>query len=173
MVVVERTMKPTHPLLVTCGDVLMSVVACEEPPVLDVKARLIESLALVTVLFAASFTQTVIVDCETPFAGIGFGETDVVICVGVPKPENEMVPEAEVSEPDVAVAVHASATLSLIVNFTVVPDASVLADVGLPPPPAGVVLVTVAPQSVLVFGWVMVSVIGVGPKTLLPPASWT
>jgi hypothetical protein len=59
------------------------------------------------------------------------------------------------------------------VNFTVVPVDEVLAVAGFPAPPAGVVVVTVAPQTTFVFGWFIVRVTGVGPNTLLPPASWT
>lgn len=114
--------------------------------------RLIESVAPVTVLFAASLTQTVIVDVATPFAGIGFGEAVAPRCVAAPEPLNEIVLDAGVSEPDVAVAVHDSAVASEMWNVTVVPVDGVLAVAGLPVPPAGVVLVTVAPQWVVVLG---------------------
>ena len=152
MVVVERAMKEAQPAVAACGVELINVVPCAVPPVLDVNTRSIESLAPVTVLFAASFTQTVIVDCEAPLAGIGLGDAVATRCVAAPAPVNEIVPAAGVSPLEVAVAVHASATASLIVNFTVVPPDDVLAVAGLPPPPAGVVVVTVAPQSVVVFG---------------------
>lgn len=171
--VVDLTTNPAQPPVMTCGVELWSVVACDAPPVLELKRRLIESFAEVTVFPAASLRQTVIVDVELPLAGMGFGETDALSCVGDPKPEKEMVELAGVSVPDVAVAVHDSATASLIVNFTVVPLAAVLAVAGLPVPPAGVVPVTVAPHRVALLGWVIVRVTGVGPKTLFPPASCT
>jgi hypothetical protein len=173
MVVVDLTMNVAQPLLVVTGDVVRSVVPWLLPPVLELNARSIESVTVVTVLFAASLTHTVIVDCELPFAGIGFGDAVADRCVGVPAPVNEIVAVVGVRPVDVAVAVQASATASLIVNFTVVPDAEVLAVAGLPDPPAGTVLVTVAPHSVALFGWVIVSVIAVGPNTWLPAASWT
>ena len=110
------------------------------------------SPAEVTVLFAASFTQTEMVDCEEPFAGIGFGAAVATRCVAAPVPLNEIVVEAGVSPLDVAVAVQASATASAIVNFTVVPLDAVPEVAGFPAPPLGVVLVTVAPQTTLVFG---------------------
>jgi hypothetical protein len=141
--------------------------------VLDVNTRSIESVALVTVLFAASFTQTVIVDTDDPFAGMGLGDALATRCVAGPAPANEIVAAAGVSPVEVAVAVHASATASAIVNFTVVPVDDVLAEAGLPEPPAGVVVVTAAPHRVVVLGWVIVTVMAVGPKTWLPPASWT
>jgi hypothetical protein len=152
MVVVDFTTNEAQPALALCGLVLTSVVPCAEPPVLDVNARLMLSPAEVTVLFAASFTQTEMVDCETPFAGIGFGEAVATRCVAAPAPLKEIVVDAGVSPLEVAVAVQASATASAIVNFTVVPVDAVLAVAGLPAPPAGVVLVTVAPQTTLVFG---------------------
>lgn len=173
MVVVERTVNVAHPLLVVCGLELRSVVPWLPPPVLELNAMSIESVTVVTVLFAASLTQTVIVDCELPFAGIGFGDAVAERCVGVPAPVNEIVVAAAVRPVDVAVAVQASAIASLIVNFTVVPEAEELAVAGLPDPPAGVVVVTAAPHSVALFGWVIVSVIAVGPNTWLPAASWT
>jgi len=110
------------------------------------------SPAEVTVLFAASFTQTEMVDCEEPFAGIGFGAAVATRCVAAPVPLNEIVVEAGVSPLDVAVAVQASATASAIVNFTVVPVDEVLAVAGFPAPPVGVVTVTLAPHTTLVFG---------------------
>jgi hypothetical protein len=122
------------------------------PPVLEVNTTLMLSVAEVTVLFAASFTQTEMVDCEEPFAGIGFGAALATRCVAVPVPLKEIVVDAGVSPLDVAVAVQASAMASAIVNFTVVPVDEVLAVAGLPAPPVGVVLVTVAPQTVFVFG---------------------
>lgn len=152
MVVVERTVNVAHPPLDACGVVLMSVVPCAVPPVLDVNTRSIESVAPVTVLFAASLTQTLIVDCDEPFAGMGLGDAVATRCVAAPVPVKEIVVAAGVRPLEVAVAVHASATASLIVNFTVVPVDDVLAMAGLPPPPVGVVLVTVAPQSVVVLG---------------------
>jgi len=170
--VVDCATNAAQPPEVVCGDEL-SVVACAAPPVLDVKTRLIESVAPVTVLFPASLTQTVIVDCELPFAAIGFGDADAARCVAAPLPANEIVVAAGVRPAEVAVAVHASAVASLTVNFTVVPLDEVLAVVGLPEPPAGVVPVTVAPHTVVLLGWVIVRVIGVGPKTLFPPASCT
>src|ERR1700704_4182362 len=114
-----------------------------------------ESVAPVTVLFAASFTQTVIVDWDDPFAGIGFGDEVAARWVAGPAPTNEIVVVAGVSPVELAVAVHASATASAIVYATVVPLVEVVAVAGLPTPPAGVVPVTVAPQSVAVLGWVM------------------
>jgi hypothetical protein len=150
--VVEVTVNPTQPPVMTCGVELVSVVACDAPPVLDVKVRLIESLADVTVLPAASLRQTVIVDVETPLLSMGFGETVALSWVGAPKPANEMVVVAEASPADVAVASQASATASLIVNFTVVPVDDVLAVAGLPAPPAGVVFATAAAQRVAVPG---------------------
>jgi len=170
---VDCTKNAAHPLLAICGLELVSVVACAAPPVLDVNTSWMESVALVTVLFDASFTQTLIVDCDAPFAGIGFGEAVATRWVAVPKPTNEIVVAAGVSPSDEAVAVQASATASPIVNFTVVPLDEVLVVVGFPPPPTGVVLVTVAAQRVAVLGWVIVKVTAVGPKTGLPPASWT
>jgi hypothetical protein len=122
------------------------------PPVLEVNTRLMLSVAEVTVLFAASFTQNEMVDCDAPFAGIGFGAALATRCVAVPVPLKEIVVDAGVSPLDVAVAVQASATASAIVNFTVVPVDEVLEVAGLPAPPVGVVLVTVAPQTVFVFG---------------------
>jgi hypothetical protein len=121
--------------------------------VLEVNARLIESLAEVTVLFPASLTQTVIVDVDEPFAGIGFGEAVALRWVAAPEPLNEIVVDAGVSDPEVAVAVQDSAVASEMWNVTVVPVDGVLAVAGLPVPPAGVVLVTVAPQWVVVPGW--------------------
>jgi len=120
--------------------------------VLELKVRLIESLAEVTVLFPASLTQTVIVDVDEPFAGMGFGEAVALRCVAAPEPVNEIVLEAGVSVPEVAVAVHDSAVASEMWNVTVVPVDGVLAVAGLPLPPAGVVLITVAPQWVVVLG---------------------
>jgi len=114
--------------------------------------RLIESLTDVTVLFAASLTQTVIVEFDEPFAGIGSGEAVALRCVGVPDPLNEMVADAGVREPDVAVAVHDSAIASAMWKVTVVPVDGVLAVAGFPAPPAGVELVTVAPQWLVVPG---------------------
>lgn len=119
---------------------------------LELNVRLIESLAEVTVLFAASLTQTVIVEFDEPFAGIGFGEAVALRWVGVPDPLNEMVADAGVREPDVAVAVHDSAIASAMWKVTVVPVDGVLAVAGFPEPPAGVVLVTVAPQWFVVLG---------------------
>lgn len=119
---------------------------------LELNVRLIESLAEVTVLFAASLTQTVIVEFDEPFAGIGFGEAVALRWVGAPAPLNEMVVDAGVSEPDVAVAVHDSAIASAMWKVTVVPVDGVLAVAGFPEPPAGVVLVTVAPQWFVVLG---------------------
>jgi|SRR5579859_4424414 len=145
-------MKVAQPAVAACGVELIIVVACAVPPVLDVNTRSIESLAPVTVLFAASLTHTLIVDCDAPFAGMGFGDAVATRCVAAPVPVNEIVPAAGVSPLEVAVAVQASATASLIVNFTVVPLDEVFAVAGFPPPPAGVVVVTVAPQSVVVFG---------------------
>lgn len=132
-----------------------------------------ESVAPVTVLFAASLTQTVMVDWEAPLARIGFGEALTNSRTAAPFPVNEIVAAAGVSPLDVAVAVHASATASLIVNFTVVPFADVVEVAGLPIPPGGVVLVTVAPHGLALLGWFMVNVTFVGPNTLFPPASWT
>ena len=146
------TPNPTHPPVMTCGVEPVSVVACDAPPVLELKTRLIESFAEVTVFPAASLMQTVIVEVATPLAGIGFGETDAVSCVGVPKPVNEMVEVAAVSAPDVAVASQASAAASLSVNLTVVAVDGVLAVAGFPAPPAGVVLTVVAAQRVAVAG---------------------
>ena len=119
---------------------------------LEAKARLIESFAEVTVLPAASLRQTVMVEVETPFAGIGSGAAVAVRWVGVPNPAKETVAVADVSVPDVAVASQLSATASLIVNLTVVPVDSELAVAGFPAPPAGVVLTVVAEQSVAVPG---------------------
>ncbi len=118
---------------------------------LELKTRLIESLAEVTVLPDASLMQTVMVDVETPLAGIGFGDTVALSWVGLPKPENEMVAVAGVSVPEVAVVSQASATESESVNFTVVPVPA-LAVAGLPAPPAGVVLTVVAEHNVAVPG---------------------
>src|SRR5947209_5283209 len=165
-------MKLAQPATVVCGVELWSVVPCAVPPVLEVNTRLMLSEAEVTVLFAASLRQTEMVDCEEPFAGIGLGEAVAARCVTAPVPLNEIVVDAGVSPLEVAVAVQASATASAIVNFTVVPVDAVLAVAGLPAPPTGVVLVTVAPHTTFVFGWFIVRVIGVGPNTLLPPASW-
>src|SRR5258708_912028 len=173
MVVVEVTMNRAHPLLADCGVELLKVVPCDAPPVLETKTRLIESVALVTVLLAASFTHTVIVDWDAPFAGIGLGDAVATRRVAAPVPVNEIVVEEGVRPVDVAVAVHASAMASPIVNFTVVPVGAVFALAGLPEPPAGVVPVTEAPQTLPVLGWNIVSVRPVGPKTLVPPASWT
>jgi len=132
------------------------------------------SPAEVTVLFAASFTQTEMVDCEEPFAGIGFGEALATRCVAAPVPVKEIVVDAGVSPLDVAVAVQASATASAIVNFTVEPVAPrVVAVAGLPAPPAGEVLTTVAVQAVVVPVLYRFRVIGVATKTGLPEASWT
>jgi len=170
---VDCTTKEAQPPDVTWGDEVCSVVACAAPPVLEVKARSIESITVVTVLLLASFTQTVIVEVETPLAGIGLGDAVALRCVGAPEPVNEIVVEAGVSEPDVAVAVHDSATLSAMWNVTVVPVDGVVAVAGLPLPPTGVVLTTVAPQCVTVPGLNISSVTGVGPKTLLPAASCT
>ena len=150
--VVDLTLKATQPPLRTCGVEVTSVVACDAPPVLELKTRLIESFAEVTVFPAASLRQIVIVDVDTPLAGMGFGETNAVICVGDPTPENEMVEVAAVRAPDVAVASHASAAASLSVNLTVVPVDEVLAAVGFPAPPAGVVLIVVAEHRVAVAG---------------------
>lgn len=150
--VVDWTTKLAQPLLAICGVEVVSVVACAAPPVLEVKVRLIESFAVVTVFPPASFTQTVMVEVDAPFAGIGLGEDVALSVVGVPAPTNEMVADAGVSEPDDAVAVHDSAVPSLIVNFTVVAVDAVLAVAGLPAPPAGVVPVTVAAQRVAVLG---------------------
>ena len=122
------------------------------PPVLELKRRLIESFAFVTVLPALSLMHTEIVDIATPLAAIGFGEAVAVICVGAPNPVNDTVDDACVSEPEDAVAVHASAEESLIVNFTVVPLDAVFPVAGLPAPPAGVVLFTIALQRLVVFG---------------------
>ena len=173
IVAFDWTMNEAQPLLATCGLELTSVVPCAVPPVLEVNARLMVSVAPVTVLLAASLTQTAMVDWETPLAGIGFGEALAARCVAGPAPVNEIVVAAGVSPLDVAVAVHTSATASLIVNRTVVPLADVPEVAGLPVTPAGVVLVAVAPQMVEVFGWFICRVTAVGPKTLLPPASWT
>ena len=170
---VDRTMKLAHPPMAPCGDEVWRLVACAVPPVLAVKTRRIESLEVVIVLFAASFTHTVIVDCDAPLAGMGFGDAVAKRWLAAPVPVNEMVAEAGVSPLDVAVAVHDSTSASLIVNFTVVPNAAVLAVAGLPPPPAGVVLRTVAPHVAELFGWLRVNVIAVVPKNLLPPASCT
>ena len=146
------TRKPAQPPVITCGVELCNVVACDAPPVLELNTRLIESLAEVTVFPAASLTQMVIVEVETPFAGIGFGDTVALSCVGLPKPENDTVDVAGVSEPEVAVASHASATESASVNFTVVPPEPALAVAGLPAPPVGVVLTVVAVHRVVVAG---------------------
>jgi len=152
MVVVDFTKNEAQPAIAFCGLALTSVVAWAVPPVLDVNTRLMLSAAEVTVLFAASFTQTVMVDCEEPFAGIGLGAALAARCVAVPVPAKEIVVDAGVSPLDVAVAVQASATASAIVNFTVVPVDEVLAVAGFPAPPVGVVLVTLAPHTTLVFG---------------------
>ena len=150
--VVDVTTNAAQPLEVICGVEPVNVVACDAPPVLDVNTRLIESVTLVTVLFPASLRHTVIVDCELPFAGIGFGDADAARCVAVPLPVNEIVAAAGVRPVELAVAVHASATASLIVNFTVVPLEAVFAVAGLPAPPAGVVPVTVAAHRVALLG---------------------
>src|SRR5205823_12850438 len=150
--VVDRRTKPAHPPVMAWGVELARVVACDVPPVLEAKARLIESVAEVTVFPAASLRQTVTVDVETPFAGIGFGAADAVRWVGAPNPAKETVAVAGVSVPDVAVASQLSATASLSVNLTVVPVDSELAVAGFPEPPAGVVLTVVAGQRVAVPG---------------------
>jgi hypothetical protein len=150
--VVDRTMKPTQPPVMVCGVELCSVVACAAPPVLEVKTRLIESVADVTVLPAASLRHTVIVEVETPLAGIGFGDAAAVRWLAAPNPAKEIVAVADVSVPDVAVASQLSATESLSVNLTVVPVEGVLPVAGLPAPPVGVVLTVVAEQSVAVLG---------------------
>lgn len=144
--VVERTANAAQPFVAACEVAVTGLVPCEAPPVLEVNTRLIESVALVTAL-AASLTQTVIVDWDDPFAGIGFGAALATRCVAVPAPTKLIVLDAGVSPVEVAVAVHDSTTASAIVNVTVVPLVRVLAVAGLPAPPAGVVLVTVAPQA--------------------------
>src|SRR5689334_2135553 len=118
MVVVDLTSNVAQPETALCGLALRRVVPCAVPPVLEVNARPMLSVAEVTVLFAASFRQTEMVDCETPFAGIGFGLALAARCVTAPVPVKEIVVEAGVSPADVAVAVQASATASAIVNFT-------------------------------------------------------
>jgi hypothetical protein len=152
IVVVDRTKNGAHPALAICGLELRRVVPWLVPPVLELKVRPMESFAAVTVLFAASLTQTVIVDCDEPFAGIGSGDALATRCVATPLPANEIVVAAGVKPVEVAVAVHASMTGSLIVNVTVVPLGEVVAVAGFPAPPAGVVVETVAPQAVVVFG---------------------
>ena len=169
----DRATNAAQPPEAGWGDEVVRVVACDAPPVLEVNTRLIESVAFVTVLFPASLTQTVMVDCELPFAGIGFGDAVAARCVAGPPPANEIVVAAGVRPVEAAVAVHGSAVASLIVNFTVVPLDAVLAVAGLPVPPAGAVPVTVAAHAVALLGRVIVSVTAVGPKTLLPPASCT
>ena len=152
--VVEVTVNMAHPPDAVFG-LLSGPVVARAPavPVVEVKVRPIVSFAVVMVLPAASFTQTVMVELEAPLRGIGFGETVAPSCVGAPKPVNEIAADAGVT-PAVAdaVAVHVSARASLMVNFTVVPLEDVLAVAGLPEPPAGVVLTTVAPQFVVVLG---------------------
>lgn len=152
--VVDVTVKAAHPLDAVLGELSGPVVArAPAAPVVEVNVRTIESFALDTVFPAASLTQIVIVELDAPFRGIGFGETVAPSADGAPAPVNEIVADAGVT-PAVAeaVAVHDSASESLIVNVTVVPLEEVLAVAGLPEPPAGVVLTTVAPQFVVVFG---------------------
>jgi len=72
--------------------------------------------------------------------------------VAAPVPVKEIVDDAGVRPADVAVAVHDSTSASLIVYVTVVPVEAVLAVAGFPPPPTGVVLCTVAPQTAELFG---------------------
>ncbi len=173
--VVEVTVNAAHPPDAVFGLLSGPLVArADATPVVEVNTRLIESFAVVTVLPAASFTQIVIVELEAPLRGIGLGETVAPSAVGAPTPVNEIAADAGVT-PAVAdaVAVHDSATASLRVNFTVVPLEAVFPVAGLPEPPAGVVLTTVAPQLVVVLGRYMLRVTGVGPKTLLPAVSCT
>ncbi len=150
--VVDCTVNDAQPFVVSLGVASGPVVACAVPPVLEVNARLIESVTPVTVLFPASFTQTVIVDDDEPLFGIGFGEAVATRWVAAPEPLNETVLDAGVRVPDVAVAVHDSAVPSATWNVTVVPVDGVLAVAGLPAPPAGDVLVTVAEQWLVVLG---------------------
>jgi hypothetical protein len=150
--VVDLTMKLAHPPMALCGEVLTSVVACTVPPVLAVNTRRRESEELVIVLLDASLTQMVSVDCDEPLAGIGFGAAVATRWVAAPVPEKEIVDDAGVRPADVAVAVHDSTSASLIVYVTVVPVEAVLAVAGFPPPPTGVVLCTVAPQTAELFG---------------------
>jgi hypothetical protein len=152
--VVDVTVNAAHPLTAVFGLPSGPVVArAPAMPVVDVNTKAMESFALVTVLPDASFTQTVIVELDAPLRGIGFGETVAPSCVGAPAPMNEMGADAGVTPAvAVAVAVHVSTSASLMVNFTVVPLEEVVAVAGLPEPPAGRVLLTVAPQFVVVLG---------------------
>lgn len=172
-VVVDWTVKLAQPAVAACGLVVIVVVA----PPFTVLIRLIESVAPVpevTLLPAVSRTQTVMVEVEAPFAGIGFGVAVAVSCVAAPKPVNEAWAVAEVRPADDAVASHVWATASLIVNLTVLPVAPpVVAVAGFPAPPAGVVLTTVAAQAVVVPVLNRFRVIGVATKTGFPAASWT
>jgi len=138
-----------------------------------VRTRPIESVAVVTVLPPASLTQIVIVEVEAPLAGIGFGDALKLRALAVPKPVNEACAVALVSVPEVAVASQVSALASLTVNVTELPVAAVEAVAGLPAPPAGVVLATVAVQRVVVVVLYRLSVIEFTPKTGFPAASWT
>jgi hypothetical protein len=143
---VEPTMNEAQPPLAACGLALTSAVA----PKPTANCRLIESVALVTVLKATSLTQTETADWDAPFAGIGLGDAVAANLAAAPKPVNEMVAAPGTSGPDVAVAVHASARASLIVNVTVESVADVAAVAGFPAPPAGTVLTTVAEQKAVV-----------------------
>ena len=58
-------------------------------------------------------------------------------------------------------------------NLTVVPLAADEASAGLPVPPAGTVLTTVAEHGFVVAVLKRLSVIAVMPKTGFPAASWT
>ena len=107
-VVVAWTVKLAQPLAAFVGLLEVRFVALW----LTVLIRLMLSDAVVTLLPAASRTQTVIVDVATPFAGIGFGEAVAVRRVAGPKPVNDAVPEVDVNPADVAVNVQVSAIAS-------------------------------------------------------------
>jgi hypothetical protein len=74
------------------------------------------------------------------------GDAVATNLAAAPTPVNEMVAAPGTSGPDVAVAVHASARASLIVNVMVEPVGGVAAVAGFPAPPAGTVLTTIAEQ---------------------------
>ena len=146
------------------------------PLVLSRLIASVEPVPEVTLLPARSRTHTVTLEVAAPLAGIGFGtNVGAPRLFAGPKPVNDAVPVAAVSVPDVPVASQTSALASLMLKRTVEPVApAVLQVAGLPAPPAGTVLMTVAVQ------WVVVlpvchrfSVTGVAVKTGLPAASWT
>ena len=81
--IVDWTVNVAQPETATCGDDVRSVV---EVPVFVSASESVEPVPVVFLLPAASLTQTVTVDVEAPFAGIGFGDAVAVTWVAAPLP---------------------------------------------------------------------------------------